>query len=47
MSAEWSLDALTAAGILLIVLLVGLFVYLCNRPGAACSDNYPPGKGGG
>ena len=47
MSSEWSLDALTIVGVLLIVLLVGVFVYLCNRPGAACSDNSPPGGGGG
>ncbi len=46
MPMEWSLDTLTQAGIILVVLLVGLFIYLCNRKGAFCSDNSPPGGDG-
>jgi hypothetical protein len=43
---DLSLDALTLAGLLLIVLFVGLMLYLCNRRGGGCSDNTPPGGPG-
>lgn len=33
-----SFDALTLAGMLLLVLLLVLLLYLCNRTGITCND---------